>query len=68
MRGPNVCACGRGKYADMDCCETCFNKGAQYDERRQDPTRCACGAGKVFDATMCDGCLSRQSAYDDGRG
>ena len=29
----NYCQCGKGKYADADCCTDCWNKNAAYDER-----------------------------------
>jgi hypothetical protein len=65
------CACGRGKYPDADCCQTCWNKQAGYDERSNighNSGQCQCGAGKIADASMCDECWAKQSAYDDGRG
>lgn len=60
------CSCGRSKYFDADCCETCWNKGRAYDERSSnDPNYCQCGNPKISDACLCDDCWNKQSAYGD---
>lgn len=61
-----TCSCGRGKHADADCCDACWNKGSAYDERRgNDNNYCSCGQPKYPDASCCDACWNRGSGYGD---
>ncbi len=62
----DYCSCGNPKYPDASCCDECWNRGAAYDERYNDPWRCSCGKYKeAADASMCRQCWDKQRAYGD---